>query len=262
MAEVKNTKKRKTLYSLFFKRFFDIIFSLLALIILSPFLLIMWIVLRINLKGKAVFAQYRPGKDGKIFKFYKFRSMTNETDENGELLPDAQRITKIGKFIRKTSIDELPQLFNILKGDMSFIGPRPRLVKDMVFYDNETLPAYSVRPGITGPSQVCGGRSSISWEEIFALDLDYANHITIFKDIAILFKTVGAVFKSDAGSAGDSKRDYYYADYLLKTNKITKEQYDLGLKRAEALISSGGKIEYQADLREEAIASSNENQED
>ncbi len=248
METNKKQKKRKTLYSLFFKRFFDIFFSLLAIIILSPLLLVMWIVLRINLKGKAVFAQYRPGKNGKIFKFYKFRSMTNATDENGELLPDAQRITKIGKFIRKTSIDELPQLFNILKGDMSFIGPRPRLVKDMVFYDEETLQAYSVRPGLTGPSQVCGGRSSISWEEIFALDLKYANHITLFKDIGLLFKTVGAVFKSDSGSAGNSKRDYYYPDYLLKSGKITQEQYSLGLARAEQLIASGGKIDYQADL--------------
>lgn len=248
METNKKTKKKRTLYSLFFKRFFDILFSLLAIIILSPLLLIMWIILRINLKGKAVFAQYRPGKNGKIFKFYKFRSMTNATDEKGELLPDAQRITKIGKFIRKTSIDELPQLFNILKGDMSFIGPRPRLVKDMVFYDEETLEAYSVRPGLTGPSQVCGGRSSISWEEIFELDLKYANKITLFKDIGLLFKTVGAVFKSDSGSAGNSKREYYYADYLLKTNKITQEQYTMGLARAEQLIASGGKITYQPEL--------------
>lgn len=249
MSKNKEIKKhRRTLYELFFKRLFDILFSLLAIIILSPLLFIIWIVLRINLKGKAVFSQYRPGKNGKIFKVYKFRSMTNATDENGELLPDAQRITKIGKFIRKASIDELPQLFNILKGDMSFIGPRPRLVKDMMFYDEQTLKAYSVRPGLTGPSQVCGGRSSISWEEIFNLDLKYANNITLFKDIGFLFKTIGAVFKSDSGSAGNSKRDYYYPDYLLKTGKITKEQYTLGLARAEQLIASGGTINYQEDL--------------
>jgi len=250
--QLSTKKKRRTLYELFFKRFFDFLFALILIILLSPIMLIVVIASKLTIKGKSVFAQYRPGKNGKIFKFYKFRSMTNATDENGELLPDAQRITKFGKFIRKTSIDELPQLFNILKGDMSFIGPRPRLVKDMVFYDEETLQAYSVRPGLTGPSQVCGGRSSISWEEIFALDLKYANHITLFKDIGLLFKTVGAVFKSDSGSAGNSKRDYYYPDYLLKSGKITQEQYSLGLARAEQLIASGGKINYQADLHNNA----------
>ncbi len=245
---MKNKRNKKTIYELFFKRFFDIIFSLLAIICLSPILLIVWLILRVTLKGNAVFTQYRPGKDGKVFKFYKFRSMTNATDKNGQLLPDKDRITKFGKFIRKTSLDELPQLFNILKGDMSFIGPRPRLVKDMIFYDEDVLKAYSVRPGLTGLSQVDGGRSSASWESIFEKDLQYAQKITFFGDIKILFKTVGALFKSDANVTGESARDYYYPDYLLRTGKITREQYLMGLERAGDIIDSKDKIVYQSDL--------------
>ena len=244
-------KTRKSLYELMFKRLFDVIFALIFIVVLSPVLLIVWLVLRITLRGKAIFSQYRPGKDGKIFKFYKFRSMTNKTDENGQLLPDKDRVTKFGKFIRKTSLDELPQLFNILKGDMSFIGPRPRLVKDMIFYDEEVLKAYSVRPGLTGLAQVDGGRSSASWEEIFEKDLKYAQKITFWGDVKILFKTVGAVFKSDANTSGESARDYYYSDYLLRTGKITPEQYSLGLNRAVEIINTKDKIVYQSDLHNE-----------
>ncbi len=249
MEEIKKPKKRRrTLYQLFFKRFFDVLLSLLAIILLSPVLLIVWIIERITLKGRAIFSQYRPGKNGKVFKLYKFRSMTNAVDENGNLLPDSQRITKFGKFIRKCSLDELPQLFNILKGDMSIVGPRPRLVKDMIFYDQDTLRAYAVRPGLTGLSQVSGGRSNASWEEIFALDLKYAERITFFGDLKIIFKTVGCLFKSDAGSAGDSKRDYYYPDYLLRTEKITKQQYDQGISLADDIIKQNGKVGYQKEL--------------
>lgn len=254
MSKTKNkkdtTKKSNTLYSMFFKRFFDILLSLIAIVILSPFMLIIFILSKIFIRGKAIFAQYRPGKNGKVFKFYKFRSMTNATDKEGNLLPDAQRITKFGKFLRKTSLDELPQLFNILKGDMSIVGPRPRLIKDMIFYNEDTLQAYSVRPGLTGPSQVSGGRSEASWESIFEADLKYANKITFFGDLKILFKTVFAVFKSDSSGsgAGSSKRDYYYADYLLKTQKITQEQYNLGLESAKALENKKSFVEFNRDL--------------
>ncbi len=243
-------KKKTTLYELIFKRFFDVFFSLFFIILLSPIMLLTWIVLKINLKGRAVFSQYRPGKNGKIFKFYKFRSMTNATDENGNLLPDSQRITKVGRFIRKTSLDELPQLFNILKGDMSFIGPRPRLVKDMIFYDEHIIQGYSVRPGLTGPSQVIGGRSTASWEDIFAADIKYANKVTIFKDIAIIFKTIKCLLKPDSASGGatTSKRDYYYADYLLRVGKISQEQYALGLARSNQLIATQGVVRFQPDL--------------
>ena len=134
IEQAPNTKKkRKTLYHLFFKRFFDVLLSLLAIILLSPILLLVYLISLIVLKGNPIFAQYRPGKNGKVFKLYKFRSMTNAKDNNGNLLPDDKRLTKYGKFLRKCSLDELPQLFNILKGDMSIVGPRPRLVKDMIF---------------------------------------------------------------------------------------------------------------------------------
>ncbi len=254
----KNKKKRKTLYELFFKRFFDIILSLLALIILSPIILIVAIISRFNIKGKIIFAQYRPGKNGKIFKLYKFRSMTNALDKDGNLLPDDKRITKWGKFIRKTSLDELPQLWNILKGDMSIVGPRPRLIKDMIFYDEEVLKAYTVRPGLTGLDQVSGGRSSASWEDIFSLDKQYAEHITFFGDLKIIFKTVGVLFKSDASNAGDSKRDYYYSDYLLRTNKITKEQYDEGIKQAAELEKTKNNVKYNSNLHNK-MRENNEN---
>lgn len=247
---MKENKRRKTFYERFFKRFFDFTLSFTALIILSPVYLSLYIASKISLGGKAIFAQYRPGKNGKLFKMYKFRSMTDAIDEKGNLLPDEERITKFGKFIRKTSLDELPQLWNIVKGDMSIIGPRPRLVKDMVFYDESTFPAYSVRPGLTGLSQIHGGRSESDWNEIFKDDIAYSEKITFFKDVKILFQTVGALFKSDSSSEGasSSKREYYYADYLLKSGLITQSQYALGLATAQEIIASQGKVEYQPAL--------------
>lgn len=250
---VHKLKKRRSLYQLFFKRFFDIVLSLLALIILSPVFLITFILHKIFIKGKFLFKQYRPGKNGKVFKLYKIRSMTDAVDKDGKLLPDNKRLTKFGKFIRKTSIDELPQLWNILKGDMSIVGPRPRLVKDMIFYNEKVLDAYSVRPGLTGLSQVSGGRSNSSWESIFEKDLGYANKITFFGDIGIIIKTVFTLFKKDNSSscAGESKREYYYADYLLKNKKITKEQYDQGLLDAENIVLNVGQVEFRQDLQGE-----------
>lgn len=247
-------KRKKTIYELIFKRFFDFILSLLAIIILSPTFLILIIVSKISLGGNPFFSQYRPGKNGKVFKFFKFRSMTNDVDENGNLLPDEKRITKFGKFIRKTSLDELPQLFNILKGDMSIVGPRPRLVKDMIFYDKDTLMAYAVRPGLTGPSQVSGGRSEASWDKIFEADLKYSQKITLWKDIKILFQTVITVFKSDSSADGSasSKREYYYCDYLLKEQKILKEQYNLGLEMSQAIIQENGIVSYQEELHQKS----------
>ena len=248
--EENKPKQRRTVYEAFFKRFFDIVLSFFALIILSPLLLIIVILSSIILRGNPVFAQYRPGKNGKVFKLYKFRSMTNKKDKNGKLLPDKDRITKYGKFLRKLSLDELPQLWNILKGDMSIIGPRPRQVKDMIFYDEEVLKAYSVRPGLTGLSQVSGGRSEASWQSIFEKDLEYAKRITFGKDLKIFFKTIGVVFKSDSasGGAGDGKREYYYCDHLLKESAITKEQYDLGLKMSDDIIKKCSRVTYQKDL--------------
>ena len=250
VEEKAEKKQKKTIYEKFFKRFFDVVLSFFALIILSPLFLIIFICSKIILKGKVVFAQYRPGKNGKVFKLYKFRSMTNKTDKDGNLLPDKDRITKYGKFLRKLSLDELPQLWNILKGDMSIIGPRPRQVKDMIFYDKDVLKAYSVRPGLTGLSQVSGGRSEASWQSIFEKDLEYSQRITFWKDVKIFFKTIGTIFKSDSasGGAGDGKREYYYCDHLLKQNLITKEQYDFGLQKSNEIIKDCSTVEYCEEL--------------
>lgn len=244
-------KRKKTIYECVFKRFFDFIISFVAILLLLPLFLVLIIASKISIGGKVFFCQYRPGKNGKVFKLIKFRSMTNEVDENGVLLPDSQRITKFGKFLRKTSLDEIPQLFNILAGQMAIVGPRPRLVKDMVFYNSDVLVAYSVRPGLTGKSQVSGGRSESSWEQIFEDDLSYCKKITFFGDIKILFQTVKAIFSHDSSSEGasSSKREYYYADYLLKTNKISQNQYNEGLKLSEEIIKNKGAVKFNANLQ-------------
>ena len=246
----------KGLYSCFFKRFFDAIISLVAIIILSPIFLLVYLLSLIFLGGNPIFKQYRPGKNGKIFVFYKFSSMTNKKDKDGNLLPDRDRITWWGKVIRKFGLDELPQLFNILKGDMSIVGPRPRLVKDFVFYDEEVLKqAYCVRPGLTGPAQVYDRNSEHSWEKVFERDIEYANNVTFFGDVKLFFGTFVAVFKGGSvGGAGTGKskmekREYYYPDQLLKDKKITQEQYTKGLDYAKTLENTKkSKVEYVSEL--------------
>lgn len=182
------------MYRKFFKRFFDIVLSLLALIILSPVLLIVAGLVRVKLGGPVIFHQERPGKDEKIFRLYKFRSMTDERDENGELLPDEVRLTKFGRVLRSTSLDELPELWNILKGDMSIVGPRPLLVQYLPRYSEEQRHRHDVRPGLTGWAQV-NGRNAISWEERFAYDVEYVERISLLLDVKILFLTVAVVFR-------------------------------------------------------------------
>lgn len=240
-GRIKKTKnlRHQTFYERFMKRFLDVSLSLLALIVLSPLMLIISIVLKCTLKTSIIFSQYRPGKDGKPFKLYKFRSMKNTLNENGELLPDDKRLTKFGAFLRRSNLDELPQLINIIKGEMSIIGPRPRLIKDMVFYDDSVMEAYSVRPGLSGLSQVTGGRSKSTWEEIFEKDLEYVHNITFLNDFKILIRTLFIAF-SPAGRCGDastSYREYYYADYLLKTGKISKKEYKEGINIANQIIA-------------------------
>lgn len=234
--ENKQKKKRRTLYELFFKRFFDVIVSLLGIIILSPVFLIVWILSKIFIGGKAIFAQYRPGKDGKIFKFYKFRSMTNKTDANGDLLPDAQRITKFGKIIRKLSVDELPQLFNILKGDMSLIGPRPRMVEECVFLDETQQDRFKVRPGITGWAQV-NGRNSITFDKVVQYDKEYVAKISFWFDVKIFFKTIGCVFKRKNINKEGTVSNEFHGDYLLRTGQIDKTYYDEKIATAKMMIA-------------------------
>lgn len=182
------------MYKHFFKRLIDIVLSLMGIIVLSPIYLILWILVRVKLGSPAIFTQQRPGKNQKIFKLYKFRSMTDARDENGELLPDDVRLTKFGKRLRSTSLDELPELFNILKGDMSLIGPRPLLVRYLPYYTEEENHRHDVRPGLTGLAQV-NGRNALGWEGRFAYDLEYVNHLTLGMDLKVIGLTIGAVLR-------------------------------------------------------------------
>ena len=183
------------MYKNFFKRIIDFTIVFIALLIIWPILLIITIWLHFANKGAgAFFTQERPGKDGKIFKVIKFKSMTDEKDENGKLLPNEQRITKIGKFIRSTSIDELPQLINVLKGDMALIGPRPLLPRYLELYSKEQMRRHEVRPGITGWAQV-NGRNAITWTEKFKLDVWYVDNCTLFLDVKIIFLTIKNVLQ-------------------------------------------------------------------
>lgn len=183
------------MYKHFFKRFFDFWIALIALIAISPVLLLVTIWLHFANKGAgAFFFQERPGKDAKIFKVIKFKTMTDERDADGKLLPDAERLTKVGKFVRSTSIDELPQLINVLKGDMSLIGPRPLLVQYLPLYSPEQARRHEVRPGISGWAQ-CNGRNAISWTKKFELDVWYVDHISIKTDLKVLFVTIKIVFQ-------------------------------------------------------------------
>lgn len=181
------------LYRDYIKRILDFTLALVMLGLLSPLLLVVYIWLTIANKGAgALFTQERPGKDERIFKLYKFKSMTDERDAEGNLLPDAERLTKVGQFIRKTSLDELPQLWDVLKGDMSFIGPRPLLVQYLPLYNEEQRRRHNVRPGITGWAQV-NGRNAISWEQKFKLDIYYVDHLSLWLDTKIIWLTIKKV---------------------------------------------------------------------
>lgn len=191
------------MYSHFFKRFFDFWISLLALVCFSPILLSLTIWLHFANKGAgAFFTQERPGKDGNIFKVIKFKTMTDERDADGNLLPDSQRLTKVGKFVRSTSLDELPQLINVLKGDMALTGPRPLLPQYLPLYSKEQARRHEVRPGISGWAQ-CHGRNAISWTEKFKLDVWYVDHVSLITDLKIIFITLKKViFKEDINQVG------------------------------------------------------------
>ena len=185
------------------KRFFDIVSSLIAIIILALPMMILAILIRVKLGGPVLFKQERPGKNGKIFTLIKFRTMTNQCDENGELLPDEVRLTKFGVFLRSTSLDELPELFNILKGDMSVIGPRPLLVQYLPRYNEHQAQRHLLSPGLTGWAQV-NGRNAISWEQKFDYDVEYVKNMNLFFDIKIIFMTIINVIKKDGISSETS----------------------------------------------------------
>lgn len=203
------------MYAKFFKRFFDIVLSFIALVCLSPFLLIFIIAGAIGMKGNPFFTQERPGKINKktgkekIFKLLKFRTMTNEKDKDGNLLPDEVRLNKYGKFLRSTSCDELPSLINILKGDISIVGPRPLLVQYLPLYNDEQRKRHTVRPGLTGLAQA-NGRNALTWEAKFELDVQYVNNVTLFGDIKIILQTVLSVLKRDGISQeGNATMEFF-----------------------------------------------------
>ena len=229
-------------YRKFFKRFFDILLSGLAIILLSPILIVLVIVGAIAMKGNPFFVQPRPGKINKktgeerIFNLIKFRTMTCEKDSQGKLLPDEKRLNKYGKLLRSTSLDELPELFNIFIGSMSIVGPRPQLVRDMVFMNEIQRQRHTVRPGLTGLAQV-SGRNNIAWEKKFELDLEYINKkVTLFGDIKIIFLTVFKVLKRSDTVREGTASDLDFGDYLLQEGKITQATYDEGQQKAKELL--------------------------
>lgn len=223
------------LYRPFFKRFYDILLSGVAILVLSPVLLLLIILGAIKMKGNPFFTQPRPGKKGKIFKLIKFRTMTCEKDANGDLLPDDQRLTRYGRILRSTSLDELPELFNVFFGSMSVVGPRPLLVRDMVFMSDEVKKRHSVRGGVTGLAQV-NGRNNITWEQKFDYDLKYVQKITFFGDIAIIIKTAFKVLKRSDVEREGTVSDIDYGDWLLQKGEISQEEYEEKRNQAKELI--------------------------
>ena len=225
------------MYAKFFKRLVDILCALLAIVVFSWLYIIVAILVRVKLGSPVIFKQPRPGLNGKIFTLYKFRTMTDEKDEDGNLLPDEIRLTKFGKLLRATSLDELPEAFNILKGDMSVIGPRPQLVRDMTFFTDEQMKRQSVRPGLSGLAQV-KGRNGITWEEKIDYDLEYIKKITFFGDVKIIFQTMWSAFvKQDGVSQEGMDTAEDLGDYLLRIGKVDKETYDKKQEEAKKLLN-------------------------
>lgn len=211
------------MYKKFFKRFFDIVLSLIAIIILSPVYLIISILVLIFMGWPIFFKQPRPGKNEKIFNMYKFRTMTNKKDKDGNLLPDEQRLNGFGKFLRKTSLDELPEIFLILSGKMSFVGPRPLVVQYLPYYTEEEHHRHDVRPGLTGWAQV-NGRNNLNWDDRFKLDVEYVNNISLKFDVKIILLTIKKVVKaSDINVRGTGKM-VDFDEYRRKQNELNREK--------------------------------------
>lgn len=234
-------KGKDSFYCRYIKRILDICCALAAMIVFCWLYAIVAILVRVKLGSPVIFCQERPGKNEKIFKLYKFRSMTDERDENGELLPDDVRLTNFGRWLRSTSLDELPEAWNILRGDMSVIGPRPLLVRDMVFMTPEQRKRHDVCPGLSGLAQT-RGRNALAWENKLTTDLEYVQNISFFGDVKIVFDTVKQVFFREKGLA-DSNVDEIeltedYGDWLLRTNRIDISSYHVGQKEARNILVS------------------------
>ena len=216
---------RQGIYARSVKRKLDILLSGTAIVLLSPVLVATAWQVKKKLGSPVLFTQLRPGKDEKIFKMYKFRTMTDERDAMGNLLPDEQRLTEFGKFLRESSLDELPELFNILKGDMSIVGPRPQLVRDMVFMTKEQRRRHKVAQGLTGLAQV-NGRNNISWEEKLAWDQKYVKQVTFMGDLWIILRTIENVLKKEDINTDGMATAEDFGDYLLRTGKVDQATYD------------------------------------
>ncbi len=229
------------MYAKFFKRFFDFTLSIMAIILLSPIFLVLIVVGAIAMRGNPFFVQPRPGKKGKngqekIFKLIKFRTMNNCRDAAGNLLPDEVRLNRYGSFLRSTSLDELPELFNILVGDMSIVGPRPQLVRDLVFMTDDQRCRHTVRAGLTGLAQV-NGRNNITWEQKFDYDLNYIdNGITLWGDLKIVFQTIGKVFKRSDVVRDGTASDMDFGDWLMQEGIITQEEYERKCSEAKRIL--------------------------
>lgn len=232
-------KRKQGIYEKYIKRILDICCALAAILVFWWLYLIIAILVRVNLGSPIIFKQPRPGKDEKIFYMYKFRSMTDARDENGELLSDEVRLTKFGKALRATSMDELPEVFNILKGDMSIIGPRPQLVRDMTFMTTEQRRRHSVRPGLSGLAQT-RGRNALAWDDKLATDLEYIENVSFLGDVKIIFDTVKQVFFREKGQEDNTVDEVAitddYGDYLLKRGCVSKEEYDRKQQEAKELL--------------------------
>ncbi len=230
------------MYAKFFKRLFDFLISLTALLILSPVFLVLIAIGAVAMRGNPFFTQLRPGKINKktgkerIFKLIKFRTMSNAKDKDGKLLPDDKRLNKYGRFLRSTSLDELPELWNILIGDMSIVGPRPLLVHDLLFMTEEQRKRHTVTQGLTGLAQI-NGRNNITWERKFGYDLEYINNgITLWSDLKIIFCTFGAVFSRKDTVREGTESDIDFGDWLLQKGEIDKAEYDERMEQAKELM--------------------------
>lgn len=226
------------IYEKFFKRFIDFCLSFIGFIILFPLLLILSIIGAIAMKGNPFFCQPRPGKNEKVFKLIKFRTMSNAKDKDGNLLPDEVRLNSYGQFLRSTSLDELPSLLNIVCGDLAIVGPRPQLIRDMVFMTPVQRKRHSVRPGLTGLAQV-NGRNNITWEQKFEYDLCYIEKISFFKDLRIIFKTFEKVLRRADIVREGTVSDMDFGDWLLLKNEVTKEEYDKKQREAKEILRKG-----------------------
>ena len=229
--------KVETYYETTPKRTMDVVCSIGALTVFSPIYLTVALLVKLKLGSPVIFKQKRPGKNGEVFELYKFRTMTDEKDENGNLLSDEVRLTSFGKWLRSTSLDELPEALNILKGDMSVIGPRPQLVRDLVFMDNEQKKRHEVKPGLSGLAQV-NGRNAIKWEDKLNYDLEYIKNISFFEDVRIIFETVKKAFiKQEGITEDDMATAEDYGDYLLRTGQVTEEEYEVKQEEAKEILN-------------------------